>query len=115
MIIFGAFLLGSHLLVKVADPVPHINVEKTCSDSASVSGGISSQNDMNSCVMDEQDARSLLQKQWAQYAPSDKNECLRASSDYLPSYVELLTCLELTKEARSLPEDQAMSANKGAR
>jgi hypothetical protein len=111
MIIFAGFLLSSHLLVKVADPVPHINVEKSCTDSASVTGGVSFQNDMNSCVTDEQDARSLLQKQWAQYAASDKNECMRASSDYLPSYVELLTCLELAKAARSLPEEQGMGAD----
>jgi hypothetical protein len=105
MMLFGALLLSSHLLVQVADPVPDVNVETTCRDSASVTGDVSSQSDMNSCVADEQDAHNLLQKQWAQYAQSDKNECVRASSDYLPSYVELLTCLELAKEARSLPEE----------
>jgi hypothetical protein len=105
MIPFGAFLLSSHLLVQVADAVPNLDVKKTCDASAgvmaSVMGG-SIQKDIDGCITDEQDARGLLVKQWAQYATIDKERCVRAS-DYLPSYVEVLTCVEMAKQARSLP------------
>jgi hypothetical protein len=107
MILFGTFLLSAHLLVAVADAVPNVDVKKTCNDTASVLGG-PTQRDLDGCVTDEQDAQSLLAKQWGQYAPVDKQRCVRASSDYLPSYVELLTCLEMAKQARTLPDDQTV-------
>jgi len=108
MIPFGAFLLSSHLLVAVADVVPNIDLKKTCSDTASVYGGGPTQSDIDNCVTDEQDAHGLLVKQWKQYAAPDKNRCVRASSDYLPSYVELLTCLEIAKDVKSIPEEQGL-------
>jgi hypothetical protein len=100
---FGALLLGSQLLVAVADVVPNIDLKKTCTDAASVYGGSPTQNDINTCVSDEQDARGSLVKQWGQFAGNDKQMCVRMSSDYLPSYVELLTCLEMAKQAKQLP------------
>ena len=109
MILFGAVLLSSHLLVAVADVVPDVDVKKTCSDTASVLGG-PTQSDLDGCVTDEQDAHNLLAKQWGLYAAVDKQRCVRTSSDYLPSYVELLTCLEMAKQARSLPDDQTVGA-----
>lgn len=115
MIPLGAFLLSSHLLVAVADVVPNIDLKKTCSDTASVYGGGPTQSDIDSCVTDEQDAHGLLVKQWKQYAAPDKNRCVRASSDYLPSYVELLTCLEMAKDVKSMPDEQALRAMENTR
>jgi hypothetical protein len=109
MILFGAVLLSSHLLVAVADVVPNVDVKRTCNDTANVLGG-PTQNDFDGCVTDEQDAHNLLAKQWGLYAAVDKQRCVRTSSDYLPSYVELLTCLEMAKQARSLPDDQTVGS-----
>ncbi len=114
MIPFGAFVLGSHLLIAVADVVPTVDVKKTCTDTASVTGG-PTQNDVNGCTTDEQDAHSLLVKQWSQYADIDKQRCVRASSDYLPSYVEMLTCLEMARQVRSVPDDQTVGVDNRAR
>jgi hypothetical protein len=107
MVPFGALFLSSHLLVAVADVVPNVDVKKTCDQTANVIIG-SGQSDLDGCLTDEQDAHNLLVKQWAQYAAIDKQRCVRASSDYLPSYVEMLTCLEMAKQAGSLPEDQTV-------
>jgi hypothetical protein len=114
MIPFGAFLLSSHLLVAVADVVPNVDFKKTCNETANVIVGLNSQNDLSGCLSDEQDAHNLLVKQWSQFAPIDKQRCVRTSSGYLPSYVELLTCLEMAKEARTLPSDQTMGAGNPA-
>jgi hypothetical protein len=113
MIPFGALFLSSHLLVAVADAVPNVDVKKTCEQTANVIIG-SGQSDLDGCLSDEQDAHNLLAKQWSQYAPIDKQRCVRTSSDYLPSYVELLTCLDMAKQTRSLPDDQTMGAGNPA-
>lgn len=110
MIPFGAVLLSSHLLIAVVGGVPDINLKTTCDAAASVTGD-TTQNDIDGCFADERDAHDQLVKQWAQYTGTDKDRCVRASSDYLPSYVELLTCLEMAKDVRSLHDGQAARAD----
>jgi hypothetical protein len=110
MIPFGAVLLSSHLLIAVAGGVPDINLKKTCDAAASVTGD-TTQSDIDGWFADERDAHDQLVKQWAQYAGTDKDRCVRASADYLPNYVELLTCLEMAKDTRSLPDEQAARTN----
>jgi hypothetical protein len=57
------------------------------------------------CKRDEEDAHSKLQQDWAQYSPAQRTGCVRFSSlGSSPSYVELLTCLEMAKQAKELPE-----------
>ena len=44
----------------------------------------------------EEAARDKLNKQWATYSSTDKANCVSsATAGYLPSYVELVTCLEM--------------------
>jgi hypothetical protein len=51
--------------------------------------------------MDEKEARDHLQKQWAQFNPSDKAQCIQETTmGGTSSYVELLTCLEMARDAR---------------
>jgi hypothetical protein len=99
-----AFLLSSQLLITVADGVPNIDIAKTCRNSATVTG-TRTQEDVDACIVDEQGARDELVKEWAQFSGAYKAQCVRASTDYLPSYVEVLTCLSISKDAKMLPED----------
>jgi hypothetical protein len=101
---FGAILFSSHFLIAVAGGVPNIDVKKTCRNSATVTGTLT-QDDIDSCITDEQGARDELVKQWAQFSGTGRDRCVRASADYLPSYIEMLTCLEMAKQATSLPEE----------
>ena len=101
----GAFLLSSQFLVAVADAVPNIDVAKTCRNSATVTGTLTQQ-DIDVCVADEQGARDELIKEWAQFSVASKTHCVHASTDYLPSYVEVLTCLTISRDAAGLPKDQ---------
>jgi hypothetical protein len=102
---FGAFLLSSHLLISVADGVPNIDLKKTCRDAATASGAAPTQNDIDICIADEQGARDELVKAWAQFSGTAKARCVRASTDYSPSYVEVLTCLSMARDAKGLPEE----------
>lgn len=94
--------------------VPNIDLKTTCGNAATVTGSLT-QNDIDGCIADEQEAHKQLAKQWAQYAGIDRDRCVRASSDYVPSYVELLTRLEMAKDAGALPDEQTSQASKQPR
>jgi hypothetical protein len=65
--------------------------------------------DSTACQRDEQDARSKLEKDWGQYNTTQRSRCTGfAGLDRAPSYVELLTCLEIAKQAEELPEESRM-------
>lgn len=52
------------------------------------------------CLRDEQDARGRLTEQWTQFPVASRRACTgEVKSGGPPSYVELLTCLELMREA----------------
>ena len=92
---FAPLVLGSQLVIAVADGVPTIDIQKTCKAAAVVTAGPSAQTDINICVSSEQKARDQLVKDWAQYAAADKTRCVQSGPRvYLPSYIEWLTCLD---------------------
>ncbi|HET7803867.1 MAG TPA: hypothetical protein VFL53_06485 [Pseudolabrys sp.] len=95
-------LTASHIAL-AADAVPKFNLEETCRRAGEVS--LSLGRSTGDCKRDEDDAHSKLQQDWAQYSPAQRASCVRFTSlDRSPSYVELLTCLEIAKEAKELPE-----------
>jgi len=95
-------LTASHIVL-VADAVPKFNVDQTCHRAGEVS--VSLGRSAGDCRRDEEDAHSKLQQDWAQYSPAQRTGCVRFSSlGSSPSYVELLTCLEMAKQAKELPE-----------
>jgi hypothetical protein len=55
---------------------------------------------------DENDARAQLDKNWASFPASDKGRCIHPG-EYLPSYVEWLTCLELTRDVKAMRKGRA--------
>ena len=99
-------ILTATQIVLVADSVPKFDVERTCR-AAAVSGVPG--RDSTSCHRDEQDARSKLEQDWSQYSAAQRSECDGlVTTGGAPSYVELLTCLEMAKQAKELPEDSKM-------
>jgi hypothetical protein len=99
LISFSTLILGSQLIVAVADNVPNFNIERGCKiDSASAfdpNAGLDAT--IKRCADDEQEAKDQLQTVWSQSAPSDKKLCMGLTTDDAstpPSYVELLTCLQ---------------------
>jgi hypothetical protein len=90
------------------DPVPSWNIEPSCrvEMSKTIPAG-----DMQVCMDDERAARDQLTKEWEQFASADKAHCLRLSTlGGEPSYADLLTCLELQRDARTLREKEGKAA-----
>src|SRR4029079_10200244 len=99
-------LTASHIVL-AADTVPKFNVEQTCRRAGEVS--VSLGRSAGDCKRDEEDAHSKLQQDWARCPPSQRTGGVRSSSlGSSPSYVELLTCLEMAKQAKELPEASKM-------
>jgi hypothetical protein len=99
-----AALTAAYLVVPVAYEVPKLNVIPSCQATAIglIGEGKSS---ASICLQNEKQARVKLQKQWNTYSRAERTHC--EQFDTLggpPSYVELLTCLQVAKEARSIPD-----------
>jgi hypothetical protein len=89
-------LLGLQLVAaNAADQVPALDIGPGCRATVDTAG-MSEQ----ACVSDEQAAHASLSKVWSQFATDDKAMCVDQTKNYNPSYVELLTCLELMRDAR---------------
>jgi hypothetical protein len=93
-------LVSAGLLLPASDDVPTYSLSPSCrSETVTASSD-------RSCLRDEQQARDTLQRQWSQFAPADKANCMRVEeSAGAPSYVELLTCLQMAAAAKKLPND----------
>ena len=86
-----------------ADRVPKLNVEPSCK-TAGVEG-MALGRTTQSCLNDENGARDQLVKDWSTFSASDKNHCLSmVSTGGSPSYVELLSCLEMSRDAKKIAQ-----------
>jgi len=95
------FIVGSQLVL-AADPVPELNVEPSCR--AAASSAVMPGRNSESCLQDEKTARGKLKQEWSQFTAAEREHCLQLSRlGGSPSYVELLTCLEMAQAARQLP------------
>jgi hypothetical protein len=96
-------LTASHIVL-AADAPPKFDVERTCRPAAVAS--VLPGRDASACQRDENDARSKLDQQWTQFSAAQRNQCAGfAGLDRAPSYVELLTCLEMAKQSTELPAE----------
>ena len=92
--------------ITIADAPPTYNVEPSCHGGMDVIADprVSQDARFAQCLRDEDAARSTLQAQWMQFAAGDRNTCAETAKLGTPSYVQLLTCLELARDARALPK-----------
>jgi hypothetical protein len=82
--------------VAVSDAVPKFDIVRECR----FEGG--STVEFDRCSDDEGAALRELERAWAQFTGVDKSTCLSvATVAGFASYVELLTCLEMAREANN--------------
>jgi len=84
---------------------PDLKVEPSCR-AAGIDGMITGRTS-ESCLNDEKSAREDLTKAWSSFSADDKNHCLSmVSTGGGPSYVELLSCLEMSRDAKLIAKGQ---------
>jgi hypothetical protein len=107
MILPPALILGAHLIMPVADSVPTLNVDQVCTGIAQ-QGGVTFHDsavgeEKQNCLDSEKAIRDQLVKEWSSFAPPDKAACTNESRmGGESSYTELLTCLEMARDVRSM-------------
>jgi hypothetical protein len=90
------------IVLAQAGGVPNLEFAQGCRDSARGDA-----NFLAICMRDEQQARQKLSAEWETFPHGDRTQCTalaRLGGGGLQSYVELITCLEMAKDARALPK-----------
>jgi hypothetical protein len=97
-------LLLASVGIAAAQGVPTIDIGPSCRAAAKGTPGM--QQDYESCRKSEEAARDLLAQQWTSFLAADRGSCHRLTTTGTPgTYTELLTCLEMKRDARKLPND----------
>jgi hypothetical protein len=82
-------------LASAADNVPKFDIARECRSE----GG--SKAVQEKCAEDEAAARDQVEPLWAQSSAADRVSCVQETrGDGTPSYVELLTCLEMARDVK---------------
>jgi hypothetical protein len=93
--------LGSQVGFAVADGPPKLNVGPSCD--AAARAAISLGRNMEMCMGDERAAQDQLTNNWSQYSRAHRTQCVGMTTTGGPSsYVELISCLDIMKDAAAL-------------
>ena len=104
-VVLVALALAVQSVIAHADTPPKLNMVPTCDAAASYAG--LADRDKTSCMTDENDALAALKKNWSQYSSPDKTDCVgMVKTGGPPSYVELLSCLEMMKDVAAIHKSQ---------
>jgi hypothetical protein len=90
-----------------ADDVPALNIERTCQGIASQATDPGERGgpdlSFNQCIKSELQIRNKLMSRWPNFSAAQKTECLGEMNGLeVPSYTDLLTCLETAQDTRKL-------------
>ena len=92
---------------------PTLNVDSSCE--AAGMGSVVLGRDKKACLGDETTAQDTLRQNWSKYAAADKSECIGMVTTGGPaSYVELLSCVEILRDARNIRNTDALEADDSA-
>jgi hypothetical protein len=109
-------LVGLPLATPVADTVPKLNFESSCKAAMSADQALGADRDQSyqACMNDESSAQQELTKVWTSYSAPLRTRCeLEASAGGLPSYVDMLVCLQVAGDnAASTPVTPLKGAGK---
>jgi hypothetical protein len=90
-----------------ADDVPALNIEPTCHGIAQQAAAPSEKGGpdlaYSQCVQSERAMKARLAGEWSTFDQADKTNCVEEEKmTALPSYTDLVTCMEMARDARKL-------------
>jgi hypothetical protein len=92
----ASLLFGLQIAAAFADGPPKLDVSISCKGSKQLTG-----RDKEACLLDEGAGQRTLAKNWSKYRADDKTHCVaHVQTGGVPSYVELLSCLETLRDAK---------------
>jgi hypothetical protein len=86
--------------------IPDLNVDPVCRGIAQQAANPSEKGGpdlaFSQCVQSEQAMRQKLVGEWSTFLPSEKTNCIGSEMGGLASYTDLVSCLEMARDARQL-------------
>jgi hypothetical protein len=105
--------VGARMAPARADTPPLLKVESSCE--AAGRGAVVLGRNKEACLADETTAQDTLKKNWSKYSTTDKTQCVGMATTGGPaSYVELLSCLEIMRDARNIHNADALESDNSA-
>jgi hypothetical protein len=89
-----------------ADDVPDLNVDPVCRGIAQQAKDPGERGGPDlafaQCVKSEQAMRQKLVNEWSTFKPTEKANCIGSEKGGYASYTDLVTCLEMARDARKM-------------
>ena len=86
--------------------VPDLNVDPVCHGIAQQAANPSEKGGpdlaFSQCVQSEQAMRQKLVGEWSTFLPTEKSNCIGNETAGMASYTDLVSCLEMARDARAL-------------
>jgi len=82
--------------------VPSFDVKSSCQAAKAYDVMEDKDKTFQGCLSDENRARQLLVKNWSSFKVKDRQDCTTQVIRVAPSYVEILTCLEMSDQTGAL-------------
>jgi hypothetical protein len=83
------------LVAALAVSFPNIDIHKECLAAEVAAVPDKRASVLESCVAEEQKARTVLSQKWSEFSSSARQACAEANGRHQYSYVELMTCLQV--------------------
>jgi hypothetical protein len=99
MIKIMALTAAAGFVFAASEKLPEYNIEATCRSDTAVADGTGEK--LAGCVRQEQQARGQVARIWPSMKASTRQVCA-GDETRAPSYVELLTCVQMSEDASLL-------------
>ena len=107
-------VVGASALAVRSDGYPVIDTAPLCrglTNSSSLSEGLDA-GTFDQCMKGQQDDRQAMIDQWSTFSAEDRRHCVaEATMGGVSSYTDLVSCLEMSRDARKLPAAKEMGGN----
>lgn len=100
-LIWFALLSMAPAASALTDGVPKLDVAQSCREAQAI-GGDDKNLAYKGCMQDEKDAHEQLVQKWSRFKIENRRNCIAQGASPMPSYVEILTCLEMYDGASML-------------
>src|SRR5271156_6388511 len=102
--------VGARTAPARADSPPVLQVGPSCE--AAGRGAVVLGRNKEACLADETTAQDTLKQNWSKYSAGDKILCVGMAKTGGPaSYVELLSCLEINRDARNIQNGDPLESD----
>jgi hypothetical protein len=100
----AAFVVAAPLIA-VAQELPKFDTTKSCQGAFAAYTGADKAR-YEQCLNEEKAAGTQISSTWAQWPARDRTHCAQlAALGGTPSYIEMLTCLQIARDTKTLPTD----------